>query len=1183
MEEPESSISARYSRYQVSPTDFDLVALAGRGAFGKVWVVRKKNDYSGKVMAMKEMNKQDMISRGYVTHTKQEKDIMATVGSHNFIVDLYFTFHSESYVYIVMEYVPGGHLLSYVMDTVDPWPEDKCQFYGGEILLALEHIHSHNIVYKDLKLENVLLDMDGHVRLTDFGLSAQLESDTDRVHSMSGTAAYLAPEVIDGGEQGHGKSADIWAFGVLMFTILLHESPFYSENLSELFDMILHQDVEWEYYKEDLSPEAFSLLEGLLTKDVEKRLGCGPGRIQEIKDHPFFASMDWVALEKMEIKPFIRPKLRVAERATEQDKADLQSGRVTKKLTDRGEFADFSFVAADYIQHTAHTDPTEADLSSWSALTEEEEEYDWPFTCGNLPFSAVNQIVRYLSILDISRASQVCKKWNKFLWTNIHEIDLSTVHPDLFTQYWHSHISRVLKRPSRLIKLKMNPQTTDDSVTKIPSIVPLETLDFTGCHQISGQAIRNLCRRETNAIRPKKLKFPMLSELDLADCDLVDDTVLEQISRLLPTLKRLNLSASMAITDGGLAHLKRLQCLWRLDLQGLTNLTDQGINQLVELSNLRVLELSGCNNLTSSGVESLRTKAKQLEVLIWGEVSAAVEGSSSKNSNSSANKRLGGLFSKPGRIKSSFFRVSRESKSPERGKSFLPSFKRKKSGLRPSTPKKPPVIDFGTSTDDRAEEEDLLLSPRSKRKRANKAAKEKKVRARKEIELPDKKTRKNRDEEPPETITSPESKRKEKHKKSKSKDKTKEQPDMITTKNGPKEDDKQAPRSKPANPDATSAKATETKESTPGDTKDTLASDHASATADTGDQGPRQPRAKHGLSSSDAGKKAASIPIESDAPEDSKKGEPEVKPEKVDALADDTTSDPSAQLPSPEKATPSRTKHTDKPQSKGVKPGSQDKSTPLLPPESSIAPSLKQKFSKSTPAQEGSSGVVDKSTEVKPTSEDEKPTLAVTHQDASHSLSDEPSFDDNGPERLSVHAKRAAFERAMPVPDAKPVRKDKPPTVTTPKQPAAGQTKPPATPVVEKAVVTPTKPISPTKPSQPDVKPKADTVAPKKEEPAPKREALSEDPKRSSLVLTRRAVFESYQAFSKESSPSKLVDSSKASQAVEEASTGAPADSECESVESAPEKEIPEPDVPKEEEQQRSVQSIASFWRAKET
>ena len=164
---------------------------------------------------------------------------------------------------------------------------------------------------RDLKLENVLLDMDGHVRLTDFGLSKQLVDENDRVHSMSGTAAYLAPEVIDNGEKGHGPSVDIWAFGVLMFTTLLHESPFYSENLSELFEMILHQEVEWEYFQEDLSPEAFSLLVGLLTKDPAKRLGCGPKKIQEIKEHPFFASIDWDELLQLKLKPFIRPKLRV--------------------------------------------------------------------------------------------------------------------------------------------------------------------------------------------------------------------------------------------------------------------------------------------------------------------------------------------------------------------------------------------------------------------------------------------------------------------------------------------------------------------------------------------------------------------------------------------------------------------------------------------------------------------------------------------------------------------------------------------------------------------------------------------------------------------------------------------------------------------------------------------------------
>lgn len=215
------------------------------------------------------------------------------------------------------------------MDTDEPWPEDKSRFYGGEILLALEHIHSKNIVYKleyykknnnnllifcfrDLKLENVLLDMDGHIRLTDFGLSKQLQNENDRVYSMSGTAAYLAPEVIDCGDVGHGKSADIWAFGVLMFTILLHESPFYSENLSELFDMILNQEVEWEYYKEDISPDALSFLQGLLIKDPEKRLGCGPGKIQEIKDHPFFKETDWDELLSMKVKPYIKPKLRVS-------------------------------------------------------------------------------------------------------------------------------------------------------------------------------------------------------------------------------------------------------------------------------------------------------------------------------------------------------------------------------------------------------------------------------------------------------------------------------------------------------------------------------------------------------------------------------------------------------------------------------------------------------------------------------------------------------------------------------------------------------------------------------------------------------------------------------------------------------------------------------------------------------
>ena len=168
-----------------------------------------------------------------------------------------------------------------------------------------------NVVYRDLKLENLLLDMDGHIRLSDFGLSARLRHSQDLVKSMSGTAGYLAPEILTDHEQGHGKSVDIWAFGVTMFILLLRESPFYSENLRELFDMVIHEEIQWEWYKREISPSALDLLRGLLTKNPQRRLGCGESGIGEIRRHPFFASVDWDEVYSMKNKPPIRPTLRV--------------------------------------------------------------------------------------------------------------------------------------------------------------------------------------------------------------------------------------------------------------------------------------------------------------------------------------------------------------------------------------------------------------------------------------------------------------------------------------------------------------------------------------------------------------------------------------------------------------------------------------------------------------------------------------------------------------------------------------------------------------------------------------------------------------------------------------------------------------------------------------------------------
>ena len=323
--------------------------------------------------------------------------------------------------------------------------------------------------------------MDGHVRLTDFGLSSIIAHENDRVHSLSGTAAYIAPEVLeDDGTVGHGKSVDLWAYGVMMFILLLHESPFYSENTNELFDKILHEEIDWSYYKDEISPQAISLLQGLLTKKVEDRLGCGKEGMKEVKQHPFFGTVDWNAVLEKKMEPMIRPKLRVAERANAQDRIEAANSSQEENI-----FSDFSFVAESYLSD-------EDELSS-SIMTMDldEEAICWPFPVIALPISVVNRIISYLNLEDIGLASRVCKDWNQLLWTNINQIDFSTISQPVFAKHW-SKLCKIISRPENLLSLRLNSALKDNHITNIIGVSSLEYLSFKGCSNITLQGLRSL-------------------------------------------------------------------------------------------------------------------------------------------------------------------------------------------------------------------------------------------------------------------------------------------------------------------------------------------------------------------------------------------------------------------------------------------------------------------------------------------------------------------------------------------------------------------------------------------------------------------------------------------------------------------------------------------------------------------
>ena len=227
---------------------------------------------------------------------------------HPFIVSLHFAFQTEKKLFFVLDYLPGGSLWFALRENCGPFSEEVVKFYAAEILLALAALHSMNVVYRDLKLENILLDSEGHLVLTDFGLSARMKPNK-RIVSYSGSPAYLAPEILsDTGREGHGKSVDLWSLGVLLHVMLTLKTPFWSDDIRDLFVQIRSSPIDLSPFESALSKEAMALLRGLLERDVAKRLGCGGEGIAELFDHPFFAGVDWDLVLGKGLLPPIKPE-----------------------------------------------------------------------------------------------------------------------------------------------------------------------------------------------------------------------------------------------------------------------------------------------------------------------------------------------------------------------------------------------------------------------------------------------------------------------------------------------------------------------------------------------------------------------------------------------------------------------------------------------------------------------------------------------------------------------------------------------------------------------------------------------------------------------------------------------------------------------------------------------------------
>jgi len=216
---------------QVSMEDFDLLKVLGTGAYGKVFLARKKTGANaGQLFAMKVLKKQTIVQKRKTTeHTKTERQVLATIRQSPFLVTMHYAFQTPSKLHLVLDYINGGELFTHLYQR-EKFTENEVRIYIGEIVLALEHLHKNGIIYRDIKLENILLDGEGHIVLTDFGLSREFQPDDTvrRATSFCGTIEYMAPEVVKGG--GHDIAVDWWSLGVLTYELLTGASPFTVEG-----------------------------------------------------------------------------------------------------------------------------------------------------------------------------------------------------------------------------------------------------------------------------------------------------------------------------------------------------------------------------------------------------------------------------------------------------------------------------------------------------------------------------------------------------------------------------------------------------------------------------------------------------------------------------------------------------------------------------------------------------------------------------------------------------------------------------------------------------------------------------------------------------------------------------------------------------------------------------------------
>lgn len=305
-----------------SPEDLECIKTVGTGTFGRVMLVRNKRhksmmeqdsearnhivDKKPSIVpsrhgyyALKMLNISQVIKLRQVDHVKNEKNCLFEI-VNPFIVQLFWTHRDENYLYMLLEYVPGGELFTYLRNA-HKFENDKALFYAAEIVSALAGLHEKDIIYRDMKPENVLIDTQGHVKLTDFGFAKKVK---DRTWTLCGTPEYLAPEIIQ--SKGHGKAVDWWSLGILVYEMLAGFPPFFDENPFDIYRKILENRLEFPRHFES---NARDLIKRLLVDDRTRRLGCLRKGSQDVKEHKWFSTrgFTWDDVYNRKLRPPILP------------------------------------------------------------------------------------------------------------------------------------------------------------------------------------------------------------------------------------------------------------------------------------------------------------------------------------------------------------------------------------------------------------------------------------------------------------------------------------------------------------------------------------------------------------------------------------------------------------------------------------------------------------------------------------------------------------------------------------------------------------------------------------------------------------------------------------------------------------------------------------------------------------